>query len=416
MPTLLARLASIPTIALVVAVAGPAGPAGLPRHADGALVAAAAPAPGAQAGAVAASPRAASIRLHRIASGLSAPVFVTAAHDGSGRLFIVEKTGAIRIWKDGAVRPTPFLDISGSVSKGSEQGLLGLAFHPRFRSNGRFFVDFTNRDGDTVVREYRVSAAHPNRVDTATGRTILRIDQPFANHNGGMLGFGPDGFLYISTGDGGGAGDPGDRAQNRRSLLGKILRIDVDHRTSAHPYRSPASNPYVGRPGRNEIWQLGLRNPWRFSFDDPTGRIWIGDVGQNRYEEVDRAKAGARGAGVNWGWRVMEGFACFSPSSGCDTSGKRRPILTYSHASNGRCAITGGYVYRGARVPALRGGYLYGDYCSGEIFVVPAGVSSPSHGTRLLDTALQISSFGLDGRGELYVCDLRGNVYRIVAA
>ena len=233
-----------------------------------------------------------------------------------------------------------------------------------------------------------------------------------------MLAFGPDRFLYIGTGDGGSAGDPGNRAQSKRSLLGKILRIDVDHHTSSHRYRSPASNPYVGKPGRNEIWQRGLRNPWRFSFDRSTDALWIGDVGQSRFEEVDRAKATSRGAGrgVNWGWRVMEAFACYSPSSGCDTSGKRLPLLAYSHDTNGRCSITGGYVYQGTRVASLRGGYVYGDYCSGEIFVVPAGAASPSHGTRLLDTALQISSFGEDGRGELFVCDLAGNVYRIVAA
>jgi glucose/arabinose dehydrogenase len=434
MRTLLRHLGRVPAAAVLVLLLGTppaatapdvaltsvepqARPAAAPVMAAPIVAAPVVAAPRAAAPVVAA-PRAAAIRLHRVATGLSSPVFVTSAPDGTGRLFIVEKTGTIRIYRNAHVLAAPFLDISAAVSHGSEQGLLGLAFHPDFATNHRLFVDFTNRSGNTVVREYRVSRSRPNRVDAATGRTILRINQPYSNHNGGMLAFGPDGDLYISAGDGGSAGDPGNRAQSISSLLGKILRIDVNRTSATHRYRSPGTNPYVGRPGRNEIWQRGLRNPWRFSFDRATGALWIGDVGQNRYEEVDRAAAsvGGAGRGVNWGWRVLEGFACYNPSTGCSTSGRTPPLLAYSHATNGRCAITGGYVYRGSLVPALVGGYVYGDYCSGEIWVVPAGATSPSHGTRLLDTSLLVSSFGEGGRGELFVCDLRGNLYKVLPA
>jgi glucose/arabinose dehydrogenase len=415
MRTLFGRLARVPPAAVLVVLLG-APPSA--SRADVALTAATVPAgiPSEPSTPVAAAPRSAAIRLHRVAAGLSSPVFLTSAHDATGRLFIVEKTGRIRIFKHGRVHARPFLDLSASVSGGSEQGLLGLAFHPDFATNRRLYVDFTNRSGNTVIREYRQSASHPSRVNPSTGRTILRIRQPYGNHNGGMLAFGPDGYLYIGMGDGGSAGDPGNRAQSTSSLLGKILRIDVDGTTATQEYRSPASNPYVGRAGQNEIWQLGLRNPWRFSFDRSTGALWIGDVGQARYEEVDPAPVTATGAGrgLNWGWHVLEGFTCYSPSTGCDTSGMTPPLLAYSHATNGRCAITGGYVYRGPRVPELRGGYVYGDYCSGEIWVVPASDTSPSSGTRLLDTSLLISSFGENGRGELFVCDLRGNVYKVL--
>jgi glucose/arabinose dehydrogenase len=342
---------------------------------------------------------------------------VTSARDGTGRLFIVEKTGKILIYQNGKVLARPFLDLSGSVSSGPEQGLLGLAFHPKFRTNRKLYVDYTNRSGNTVIREYRVSASNPNVVATSTARRILHVNQPYANHNGGMIAFGPDRYLYIGLGDGGSGGDPGNRAQDKTTLLGKILRINVNGSTATRNYLIPASNPYVGKPGRNEIWQRGVRNPWRFSFDRANGNLWIGDVGQNRYEEVDRAVRTSSGAGrgVNWGWRVMEGFHCYQPSSGCNTTGKKRPLLEYSHATNGRCAITGGYVYRGSAVPALVGGYVYGDYCSGEIFVVSATASSPAAVTRLLDTNLMISSFGETAGGELLVTDLNGGLYRIVA-
>jgi glucose/arabinose dehydrogenase len=364
-----------------------------------------------------ASPTSAVIKLVKVAGNLSSPVFATAAPDGSGRLFIVEQTGRIRILKNGQVLPTPFLDISASVSKGGEQGLLGLAFHSHFATNRRYYVNYTNTAGDTRVREYRASAANPDRTESGSGRAILAIDQPYANHNGGMLAWGPDGALYIGTGDGGSAGDPGNRAQSTSSLLGKILRINVNGSTSTRNYLVPSSNPYVGRAGLDEIWQRGLRNPWRFSFDRLTGSLWIGDVGQARYEEIDRATVSSSGAGrgANWGWRVMEGSHCYNPPSGCSTSGKRLPVVEYSHSSTGRCAVTGGYVYRGSAIPALAGGYVFGDYCTGEIWVIAHNAPTPTVPTRRLDTNLRISSFGQDAAGELYVCDLNGGVYRIAA-
>jgi glucose/arabinose dehydrogenase len=358
----------------------------------------------------------ASITLTKVAGALSQPVFITGAGDGTGRLFIVEKTGTIRVLVGGSVLSTPLLDVSSHVSRGNEQGLLGLAFHPRFASNRKFYIDYTNRSGTTVIREYRVSAANPNRVESGSGRTILSIKQPYANHNGGMLAFGPDGYLYIGTGDGGSAGDPGNRAQSKKTLLGKILRINVNSTTATHNYTSPRSNPYVGRPGRNEIWQRGVRNPWRFSFDRATGNLWIGDVGQARYEEIDRARntSTGPGRGINWGWRVLEGFHCYRPATNCNRTGKTMPLLNYSHRSNGRCSVTGGYVYRGAAIPALRGWYLFGDYCSGEIWAVPSG-SSPRPAKTVLrgPGGGNISSFGEDDAGNLYVVYLGGSVLRI---
>jgi glucose/arabinose dehydrogenase len=364
-----------------------------------------------------AAPSAGTIKLTKVTGGLSKPVFVTSARDGTSRLFIVEQTGRIRIWSGSSLLTTPFLNLAASVSKGGEQGLLGLAFHPSFTTNRKFYVNYTNLSGDTLVREYRASATNPNRVQSGSGRTIIKIDQPYANHNGGMIGFGPDGYLYIGVGDGGSAGDPGNRAQDKDSLLGKMLRINVNGKTSTRNSLVPSSNPYVGTAGRNEIWQRGLRNPWRWSFDRTTGNLWIGDVGQGRYEEVDRAVRTSSGAGkaANWGWRVMEGFHCYKPASGCNKSGKRLPVVEYSHGSNGRCSVTGGYVYRGSAIPAMVGWYVYGDYCSGEIFTISSGAASPATAIRLLDTSLLISSFGESAGRELFVTDLGGNLYRIVA-
>jgi Glucose/sorbosone dehydrogenases len=362
-----------------------------------------------------AAPTNAKIRLALRASGLSKPVFVTSAHDGTGRLFIVEQTGRIRIYKSGAILATLFLSIGSQVSKGGEQGLLGLAFHPKFSTNHKLYVDFTDLNGNTVIREYRVSSTNPNVVATSTARTILRIAQPYANHNGGMLAFGPDGYLYIGMGDGGSAGDPGNRAQNIYSLLGKMLRIDVNGTTATRNFRIPPTNPYATINGYDEIWQLGLRNPWRFSFDRANGNLWIGDVGQGAWEEVDRATRTTSGAGrgVNWGWNVLEGFHCYSPPTGCSTTGKTMPILEYDH--NGRCAVTGGYVSRGPSVPALYGGYVFADYCSGEIWVINSTASSPASPVLLLDTAMTISSFGENAAGDLYVLDYGGGkLYAIV--
>ena len=363
-----------------------------------------------------AAPSAAAVKLTVVATGLSDPVLVTSPNDGTQRLFIVQKTGSIRIVQNGALQPGVFFDISHWVSKGEEQGLLGLAFHPSFKTNRKFYVNYTDRNGTTVVREYKASPSDPNHVQSGSGRTIIRIAQPYANHNGGNLAFGPDGYLYIGMGDGGSGGDPGNRAQNVNTLLGKMLRININFTSGSKAYRIPATNPYVGRAGLDEIWQRGLRNPWRFSFDRATGNLWIGDVGQNRYEEVDRAVKASTGdgRGYNWGWHVMEGLHCYTPSR-CSSSGKRLPLLEYSHSTNSRCAITGGYVYRGSAIPSLAGWYVFGDYCSGEVLAVPSGASSKPAPVTLFGTGSGrlVSSFGQDWAGELYVVDLGGTVYRI---
>jgi glucose/arabinose dehydrogenase len=351
-------------------------------------------------------------------TGLTRPVFITSARDGTGRTFIVQQGGQILVRKNGAILPTPLLDIHTRVTDSGEQGLLGMAFHPSYKTNRKFYVNYINLDGDTVIREYKTQVANPDRADTASARTILKVRQPYSNHNGGMLAFGPGGYLYIGLGDGGGAGDPGNRAQNLDTMLGKMLRIDINRATLGRNYAVPKSNPYVGRAGLNEIWQSGLRNPWRYSFDRKTGTLWIGDVGQAKWEEVDRAvhTDTGSGRGYNWGWRVMEGAHCFKPASGCNRTGKRLPFVEYSHSSNGRCAVTGGYVYRGSRIPSLVGYYVYGDYCSGEIWAVRA--NDPTKRVRLVGTGSgrRISSFGEDANGELFVVDLNGSVLRIEPA
>ncbi len=353
--------------------------------------------------------------LTKVVDGLHSPVFVTSARDGTGRTFVVEQTGRIRVIKNGVLLPTPFLDISDQVSTGGEQGLLGLAFHPSFKMNGLFFVDFTRRDGDTVINRYRVSSTNPDVAVRSTARRIMTIQQPYANHNGGMITFGRDGYLYIGMGDGGSAGDPGNRAQRLDSLLGKLLRINVNGSVGTRHYLIPSSNPYVGRYGLNEIWSRGLRNPWRFSFDRLTGDLWIGDVGQDRYEEIDRSTvAGGRGRGLNFGWRTMEGRHCYSPATGCNRTGKVLPVVEYTHSEG--CSVTGGYVYRGTEIPSLYGRYVFADYCSGRIWTVPKVGASPMTKTLLMDTDLLISSFGESAGGEIYVVDHRGAVYRLSAS
>jgi glucose/arabinose dehydrogenase len=300
------------------------------------------------------------------------------------------------------------------VSKGGERGLLGLAFHPSYETNGKFYVDFTRADGDTAINEYHVSSGDPDVADRGSGRRIITIQQPYANHNGGGLAFGPDKYLYIGMGDGGSGGDPGNRAQNLDSLLGKILRIDINGTSAGRGYRIPKGNPYVGRAGRDEIWSRGLRNPWRFSFDRFSGTLWIGDVGQGRYEEIDRATgASTYGRGWNYGWRVLEGKHCYRPSTGCSKTGKKGPVIEYSHAA-GACAVTGGYAYHGTASPRLVGRYVFGDFCNGRIYTVRQSVSPPT-ASLLVDTNLLISSFGEDEAGEIYVVDLNGSVYRLDA-
>jgi glucose/arabinose dehydrogenase len=359
------------------------------------------------------NPNSYNLSLLRIGSGFSKPVLVTHAGDGTNRLFVVEQTGKIRIIKNGVKLATPFIDFTASVSKGSEQGLLGLAFHPSYETNRLFYINLTDVNGDTIINEYRASATNPDRAD-GRPRRILFIDQPYTNHNGGHLAFGKDGYLYIGMGDGGDGGDPGNRAQSTNSLLGKMLRIDVNGTTSTKPYRIPSSNPYVGVTGLDEIFSRGLRNPWRWSFDKVRGDLWIADVGQIRYEEVNRAiiEAG-NGRGANYGWRVMEGRHCYNPSSGCNTSGKTMPLVEYNHDQG--CSVTGGYVYRGYQYMAMRGGYFFADYCSGRIWTIDSGAPYPATPVLKLDTTLNISSFGESEYGLLYVTALdTGEIYQLV--
>ncbi len=345
------------------------------------------------------------IQLISVASGLNNPVYVTSARDGSNRLFIVEQPGRIKVLPPGATAPlqTSFLDIVSKVAFGGERGLLGLAFHPQYATNRRFFVNYTRRgDGATVISEFKVSASNPNVAETDE-RVILTIAQPFSNHNGGMVDFGPDGYLYLGMGDGGSGNDPGNRAQNIENLLGKMLRIDVNTDGTA-PYTSPESNPFFGpTPGRDEIYATGLRNPWRHSFDRATGQLWAGDVGQGQIEEIDVITPGG-----NYGWRVYEGTRCTNNDPTlCNPSDYIMPVTEFNH-SNGRCSVTGGYVYRGPRGSLPAGSYVYGDFCSGEIFLF-----ENNSARLLLDTNIQISSFGEDEAGEIYVVGLGGTIHRI---
>jgi glucose/arabinose dehydrogenase len=351
-----------------------------------------------------------------IASGISKPVALANAGDGTGRLFVVEQAGRIRvISKGGTLLSAPFLDIRGRVSCCGERGLLGLAFHPKYESNGRFYVAYTDNDGALVVGEYRRTSASRNRAST-TERRLLRIPHPgHANHNGGQIAFGPDGYLYIGTGDGGGAGDPAENAQSRTTLLGKILRIAPNVSSSTPAYRIPSTNPWAASSTiRHEIWSYGLRNPWRFSFDRSTGSLWIADVGQDKYEEVNRAlRSDGGGRGANYGWDQYEARTCYEGP--CSATGKKFPLTYYGHGANG-CSVIGGYVYRGSRYPVLAGKYLFGDYCSGRIWYVKAGGASRQDKVLLRDTSLTISAFGEGENGTLYVLDYGGGrVLRIAA-
>ena len=355
-------------------------------------------------------------------AGIDRPVYMTHANDGSGRTFIIEQEGAIRIVQaDGTLLPTPFIDIDGTVfggdSGGSEQGLLGLAFHPDYANNGKFYVNYTGSGGDTRIAEYQVSAADPNIADPGSARIIMFYDQPFSNHNGGWVGFGPDGYLYISAGDGGSANDPGNRAGNLGRFLGKLHRIDVDGGDDfpADPnqnYEIPADNPFVGTPGAVEsIWAYGLRNPWRTSFDRETGDLWIADVGQNVREEVNFQPAGDTG-GQHYGWRCREGFSSTGLACG-STSGFTDPVHQYTHGANG-CSITGGYAYRGCELgPDFTGLYFFSDYCSGRIWTLDKDNGFAN--TLQFLSGFNVSSFGETESGELLVADLfAGRVYKIV--
>jgi glucose/arabinose dehydrogenase len=348
------------------------------------------------------------VALEPAIGGFDSPVAI--AHAGDARLFVVEQGGVIRVYDPAQARTESFLDLRSIVLSGGERGLLGLAFHPRYAENGFFFVNYTDNAGDTVVARYSRSASNPNRADPASARTILHIDQPFANHNGGQLQFGPDGYLYVGMGDGGSGGDPGNRAQNRGELLGKMLRIDVD---SGNPYAIPPSNPFVGQSGvRPEIWALGLRNPWRFSFDRFTGDLWIADVGQGTWEEINFQPATSIGD-ENYGWRRMEGSHCFNPSSNCQEAAMVLPVVEYDHGSG--CSVTGGYVYRGTRSRRLTGMYIYGDYCTGVIWGATRSDTGQVTSRVLTQVPWPISTFGEDANGEVWVADYEGGgLYRVV--
>jgi len=331
-----------------------------------------------------------------IAGGLNRPVDIQSAYDGSGRLFVIEKFGKIRIYENGKILDTPFLDITDRVNdSGNEMGLLGLAFHPDYEHNGFFYVNYTGTGGNTFISRFQASGdiADPN-----SETILLKIDQPFANHNGGAVVFGPDGYLYLGLGDGGLAGDPFKNGQNKNVLLGKILRIDVNR---GNPYDIPSDNPFG-----NEVWDYGLRNPWRLSFDRASGDLWIGDVGQGKWEEIDYLAAGSTG-GANFGWSIMEGNHGYD---GDPQPGLMLPVAEYSHDFG--CSVTGGYVYRGA-MPAWDGVYFYGDYCTGLIWGLIRSNGSWQN-QQLFQTGVTITSFGEDEAGELYLASDNGNIYMLI--
>lgn len=344
------------------------------------------------------------IGLTSFATGFTSPVDIEHPAEDT-RLFVVQQTGAIRILNaNGTVNPTNFLTLTtATISNGSERGLLGLAFHPNYATNGYFYVNYTNTAGNTVIARYTVSA-NPDVADATSATILLTVAQPFSNHNGGSLKFGPDGYLYIGMGDGGSAGDPGNRAQNINENLGKMLRIDVD---AASPYGIPADNPYVGITGNDEIWAIGLRNPWKFSFDMANGDLWIADVGQNQVEEINKIAAPTT-TGLNFGWKCYEGNSVYSSCSG--TATYTFPIAEYTH-TGGACSITGGYVYRGSLYPNLVGKYVFADYCNNKVGYVNDA------GTIVWTTAFSgtnITTFGQDINGEIYVGGSgNGVIYRV---
>jgi glucose/arabinose dehydrogenase len=410
--TLLAVSLALAASASASASASPAAsPSGFPGNGDAYLEQTAAPSGGSVG-----------VTLTPITTSVSSPVHVTNAGDGSGRLFIVEQGGYIRVYENGQVLPTPFLDVHTLISNGSEEGLLSVAFHPSYSSNGYFYVYYTDNigsPGDITLARYHVSA-NPDVADPSSAQILLVVPHPVnSNHNGGQLMFGPtDGYLYMGTGDGGSGGDPPNNAQNLNLLLGKILRLDVDGtgavpcgQSSPAPYAIPPSNPFASAAGCDEIWAYGVRNPWRFSFDSATSDLLIGDVGQSAWEEVDYQPA-ASGGGENYGWRRMEGFACYNPPSNCNDGSLTLPVLAYDHSS-GRCSITGGFRYRGSAIPGLQGIYLYADFCSGELWGAQQAGNGSWTSSLLFATGRNISSFGQDEAGELYATDLNGGVYQL---
>jgi glucose/arabinose dehydrogenase len=350
-----------------------------------------------------------SLRLMPFESGFKLPVYLTNAGDGSGRTFVVEKAGLIRVIKDGKVLEKPFLDVVHKVrSEELERGLLSVAFHPRYNENGRFFVDYTDLDGNTVISEFR-AGKDPDLADGGSERILLRIKQPAWNHNGGQLQFGPDGYLYIGMGDGGHSGDPSGNGQNKNTLLAKLLRIDVD---DGAPYGIPRDNPFRGKSGmRPEVWAYGLRNPWRFSFDSETGDLYIADVGEGKWEEVDFQPRSSRG-GEDYGWNLLEGSYKYKLPPDYDTRGLTFPVVEYSHDEG--CSVTGGYVYRGKRYQGLEGTYFFTDFCSGKLWGLKRKPDGSWEWAKFLDTGLSVSSFGTDEEGEIYLLDYGGGgIYRL---
>lgn len=350
------------------------------------------------------------VQLIPVASGFDSPTYLTHAFDD--RLFVVEQAGTIRIIREGSVLDEPFLDIQSKVgSSGLEQGLLSVAFHPQYVENGRFFVNYTDSEGATIVAGYQVSEGDPNRANPDSEQVLLRIAQPYRNHNGGQLQFGLDGYLYIGMGDGGSGGDPLNNGQNPTTLLGALLRIAVEE---GGQYSIPQDNPFAGSAeNRGEIWAFGLRNPWRFSFDRKNGDLYIADVGQNQLEEVNYQPSTSQG-GENYGWNVLEGTQCFL-QAGCDTTGYTMPVVEYGR-QGGNCSVSGGYVYRGQEYPDLLGNYFYGDYCSGVIWSLFHQPDGSWQTNEVLQSGLNISSFGEDVAGEIYVLDLSGGVVYLLAS
>jgi glucose/arabinose dehydrogenase len=360
------------------------------------------------------------LQLQEVATGLGPLTYLTSP-PGDDRIFVLEQPGTVRLLVDGEVREEPWLDISGAVESGGERGLLGLAFHPDFVQNGRFYLDFTvvggagGETGDTRVVEYTVDPT-ADQVDPGPGQadTLLAVEQPFSNHNGGMLAFGPDGMLHVALGDGGGAGDPGGNGQDSTTVLGSLARLDPD----AGPPFVPSDNPFVGREGDDRIWAYGLRNPWRFAFDPPSGTLFVADVGQNEVEEVNAEPADA--AGLDYGWNVMEGTSCFEPPSDCEEEGLTLPVLDYPN--NGACSVTGGFVYRGTDVPELEGRYVFSDLCAGFLrsFRLEGGSAADvvEHDLEIDGEAADaipgsVTSFGTDADGELHVLTGGGTIYRV---
>jgi hypothetical protein len=343
------------------------------------------------------------------------PLDLQHPEDGTDRIFVVTQSGVIYVFNNSpsVTSAKVFLDISDRVISGGELGLLGLAFHPNYKNNGYFYVNYTAPNPlRSIIARYTVSSTDPNSADKNSEVVLLEVLQPYPNHNGGQLAFGPDGYLYIGLGDGGSAGDPQNNAQNRSVLLGKLLRIDVNKTSGGNNYAIPPDNPFVGNTSgyKEEIYAYGLRNPWRFSFDPVTKWLWAGDVGQNLWEEIDLIEKGK-----NYGWRIMEGNHCYDPPSGCDTSGLTLPIWEYGHDSSGGDSVTGGYVYRGTGVSELYGKYVYGDYISGRIWTLSYDGVNPPVNTLLLNSGLNIASFGVDKWNELYVCAFDGKIYKFVS-